>query len=185
MGAVAVSHRNTGIRRNGDRTRNTRHDLKWNSGLPQSASFLTSAAENKGVATLEPANVLTLAAFIDHDPVNVFLLEIFVTRFFADVDNFGVRPGFFKKVQVDQAVVKNDIGLTKACQSTHGNQIRIPGAGSNDKNCSRLIHDSMISRRRRSAPAMSSCFKYVMISESRIRYCSAFRSAWSGIRCRI
>ena len=97
---IAMRHRNTRICGDGNRTRNTGYNFKGNARFGQSSCFFASAAEHKRVTTFKAANIFAEAGLFDHEPVNVFLLQVFITGFLPDVDDFGIRSGFFKKVQV-------------------------------------------------------------------------------------
>jgi hypothetical protein len=72
--------------------------------------------------------------------MDVLLLKILLPGFFADVDDFSCRPGLFKQMQVDQAIVKHYVGLAQAGQAAQCNQVGISRAGAYDVYGSELLH---------------------------------------------
>src|SRR5262245_9291582 len=177
-----MRYRNSGERRYGDGAGNSRHNFKRNSRLGQRARLFAAASKDKRVAALQPAHVLAFARLLDHEPVDVFLLGAFFARFLSNADDLGFRAGFFEQMQVDQAVMKDDVGFAEARQAPHGDQVGVSRAGANDVNGSGVLHDSIISLRRRSAPSWSFRRRHAMISEFKIRYCRALRCASSDMR---
>src|SRR5689334_18084718 len=66
-------------------------NFERNSGFTKSASFFRASAEDARVATLQPADGLSLSRAFDHEFFGVTLLNIFSTGFFSHVDSFGAR----------------------------------------------------------------------------------------------
>jgi hypothetical protein len=145
MCPITIGYRNARVCRHGNGTRNTWNNLEWNSRLRKSTGFLTATPENEWITAFEPAYVLALSRLLDHEPVYVFLLQVFVTVLLSDIDDFGIGPGFFKQVQIDEPVVKDNIGVSQAQQAADSDEIRISRSRADDVNNSRMAHDSMIS----------------------------------------
>src|SRR5262245_55334212 len=165
---IAMSYRNSRESRHSDCARDAGHNFKRNSGLRESTSFFASPAKNKWVAAFEPANVFAFASPFDHEPLDLVLLDAVVSRFFPNADDLGLRFGFFEQVQINQTIVEHNVGFAQACEPADGDQVRISRSRANDINRSDVFHDSMISFKRRSAPASSLRLSRSMISEFRI-----------------
>jgi hypothetical protein len=119
MRLISVRHRNAGKGRNRDSTGNSRDNLERNSRVGQSLRFLAAAAEYERVSTFEAAHILAFARLLNHEPLDVLLLQIFLTGFFADADDFSSVFGFFEQVKVDQTIVKHHVGFAKTSESAH------------------------------------------------------------------
>src|SRR5437867_4983660 len=98
MSLVSMSDGNSRIRWYSNRTRNTGYDFKRNSSLRQRLRFLTPTAKNERVAAFQPADVFPFPCFLNHQPVDVFLSEVFIAGLFPDVDYFRIRPGLLEEV---------------------------------------------------------------------------------------
>jgi len=107
--------------------------------------FLAAAAKNERIATLQPADIFTLSCLLDHQPMDVLLLKVFLACLFADADDFGCGLYFFKQAPVDQAVVKHNIGLAQACKAAHGNQVGISRSSADNEYGPEVLHDSITS----------------------------------------
>src|SRR5262249_18813610 len=158
----------------GNGARDARHDLKWNSRFRQRVCFFAASAEHKRIAAFEPADVLAFTCLLDHQPVDVLLLDVLLALLFPDADDFCGRLCLFEQMQVDQSIMQHDIGFAQTRQPADRYEIRISRPRANDINRTDVFHDSMISFSRRFAPTLSLRFKRSMISESRIRYCNTF-----------
>jgi hypothetical protein len=145
MGPITIGYRNARVCRHGNGTRNTRNNLEWNSCLRKSTGFLTATSENEWITAFETAYVLALSRLLDHEPVYVFLLQVFVAVRLSNIDDFGIGPGFFKQVQIDEPVVKYNVGISQAQQAADSDEIRISRPRADDVDNSRMVHDSMIS----------------------------------------
>src|SRR5262245_16151058 len=118
MGDVAMCQWNSGVGRNGNHTGDARDDLKRYSGFRQRAGFFGSSAEHEGVSAFEPADGFTLPGLLDHKSMDPLLLEVFVSGFFADVDDFSVVASLGQKAGINQTVVEYDFGVAKTSESS-------------------------------------------------------------------
>src|SRR5215813_1198295 len=107
--------------------------------------FLAATAKNERIATLQPADIFTLSCLLNHQPVDVLLLKVFLACFFADADDFGCGLYFFKQALVDQAVVKHNIGFAQACEAAHGNQVWISRSSADNEYGPEVLHNSITS----------------------------------------
>ena len=106
----------------------------------QSARFLRPPSKNERVAALQPAYGLAFTSFFNHEPFDAFLLHVFMTWLFSDIDNFGILASFIKQTLVDQTIVEHNIGFAQARQTPYGDQVRIPRPRADDEYSSRVLH---------------------------------------------
>src|SRR5215468_4579396 len=111
--------------RNSNSAGHTGHNLKGDSGLRECLRFFGAPAKNEWIATLQPAHIHALASLLNHEPMNVFLLKVLLADFLANIDDFGRRLRLLEQVQVNQAVMKHNVGRAQACETAHSNKVRI------------------------------------------------------------
>src|SRR5438309_1616534 len=140
MRMIAMCYRNARPGRSGNRARYTGNNLKWNAGFNQGARFLRTSSKNERVAAFQPAHGLAFTSFLDHEPLDAFLLDVFVSRFFADVNNLGIVASFVEQSSIDQSIVQHDVGFTQARQPPHGDQVRISRPRADDEYSARMLH---------------------------------------------
>src|SRR5262245_24097576 len=135
-----MSYRNAGPCRSRNRTRHTWNDFKRNARLNERTRFFTAAPKHKRVAAFQAANAFAFPSLLDHEPLDTFLLEIFVPRFFTYVDNLRVTANFFEQPPVDEAIMEHNIGFAQTRQPSDGNQVRVTRPRSHDENSSGMLH---------------------------------------------
>jgi hypothetical protein len=51
--------------------------------------------------------------------------------------------GLFEQMQVDQTVMKDNIGLAQTSEAPHSDEVRIPWSGSNDEYSPEMVHNRL------------------------------------------
>src|SRR5947209_6985941 len=103
MGIIPMRDRNAGISRYGDGARYPGNDLEGNSGFGQRLRLFTTASKYEGIAAFQAADVFSLARLFDHEPLDVFLLDVLdiadiVVGFLSNIDDFSVRARLLEQV---------------------------------------------------------------------------------------
>ena len=129
---VAVCERNAGVVQAGDDGRDAGHDFEGNFRRRQFTGFLAPAAEDVGIATLEPHDAFALARLGDDERGQIFLRDFVAI---AARDEFGLRPGEPEQGAVDEQVVNDHIRATEQFGPAQRQQAGITGAGSDQINC--------------------------------------------------
>ena len=107
---VAVRHRNTGIRRRADGTRDSRHDLERDTRVGQRLELLAPAPEDERIAALEPDDGRAGGAARNEQRVDLVLGHLGVSRLLADVDPLRRRWRELDQRRVYEPVVHDDVG---------------------------------------------------------------------------
>ncbi|CUI54064.1 Uncharacterised protein [Achromobacter sp. 2789STDY5608628] len=140
---LAVRQRNAGIGRTGQRRGDAGHHLVAHAVRAQVFQFLAAAAEDEGVAALEPHHAAAQAGVLDQQGVDARLGRVMVlARQFAHRDAFGVAARQRHDVVADQPVVQDHVGLVQRAQRLQRQQAGIAGAGADQ-------HHAALGRRQR------------------------------------
>ena len=85
------------------------HDLDWSPGRPARRDLLAGAAEDHGVAALEPHHPLAGPGERDHQRVDLVLLAGWSVAGLADQHLLGLAPGEIEDLGRDEIVDENDV----------------------------------------------------------------------------
>ena len=130
---IAVRQRDARGGRGAERGRDTGDDFERDARFDQRLGFLAAAAEEAGVAPLQPADVQPLAGQADERFVDGFLGRgADAVAAFADVQNHGVGASFAEQFRGDQGVVQDGVRRLQAAQSAHGDEVRGTGTGAHE-----------------------------------------------------
>jgi len=124
-----VGERNAGIGRHANRRGNSRNDFKPHARLGQSFGFLSPAAEDVWISTLQTNDLFAGAGITGQHAVNFFLRLGVLGALLADVHDFSVAPRVGKQARSGQVVVEDHIGPLDEVQPPDRYQPRIAGAG--------------------------------------------------------
>jgi hypothetical protein len=105
---------NAGVGGNGDGGGDARHDAEGDARRDQGLRFFAAAAEDEGVAALEPDDAFALACFGDEQVVYLLLLTAVAAGGLSDGDAFGVRRREIEEARVGQPVVDDDVSVREA-----------------------------------------------------------------------
>ena len=127
---LAVGQRQAGFRRATERSRDARNDGRRNPGRTQSLQFLAAAAENEGIAALEPDDLTSGARRRDQMPVDRLLADAGMTSALADIDRSASGRANARISGSTRSSMENDIGRLQQTQCAHSQEIGIarPGA---------------------------------------------------------
>src|SRR5581483_11592167 len=108
-----------------DRRSHAGDNLEFDSGRAQRLRLLTTAAENKGIAALQSHHPLSAAGPLDHQTIDLGLIERpRRARAAADVNQFRVRRRLLEQFGTDERVVKNHLRRGQNLKTAYGDQIR-------------------------------------------------------------
>src|ERR1035437_1237441 len=108
---AAVSQRNTGQFRGGNRGRHTGHDLDLDSGLSAGDDLFHAASEHERVSAFEPDYDTTLARRTDQDVVDLLLSSEPSARDLRDVNDLDTLTQPVQNSQWRQPVDDHDISI--------------------------------------------------------------------------
>ena len=94
---VAVGERNAERSSGGMSSGDARHNFKCDFCGVERAQLFVEAAENAGIAALQPHDLLAFAGGIDHERIDFRLRDFFYAAALADVDDDGARSGGERK----------------------------------------------------------------------------------------
>ncbi len=126
-GVVAVGDRDPGVGGGGDAGGHAGHDLELDPGLAQRLALLAAAAEDEGVAALEPDDALARAGGGDQPLADLLLRHRRHPGRLADVDELGVLAGAVERPRRDQPVVEDRVGAGDQLQRARRHQPRVAG----------------------------------------------------------
>jgi hypothetical protein len=126
---LAVAQRDARVRRGCERRGHPRHDLELDSGGSEILGLLRAAAEQIGVAALEPCHRSARLGLGQHASVDIGLTLRAAARTFADEHQLGVGTAVLEQVGMDQRVVQHHIGLGQPASRSERDQLGVTGAG--------------------------------------------------------
>ena len=112
---------------NGDRRRHAGDHFNLDAVLPAELGFLAAAAQDVGVAALEPDHAVALQGFVHEDPVDLRLRHRVVAGGFADLDDADVRGQFVEQFARAEAVRDHDVGLAQQPAAADGDEAGVAG----------------------------------------------------------
>lgn len=134
LGMVAMGQWNAGVSGAAAGGGDAGDDLEGDALLHQCFDLLAAAAEDEGIAPLEPHHALAFAGQPDQQPVDLVLRQRVLAARLAGVDARGIDARQAHDIGRYEAVVDDDIGFLERSQSLEGKQIRIAGAGPDQGN---------------------------------------------------
>src|SRR5579863_3678629 len=126
-----MSERDTGAGRGAKRGSDARHDEAVDAIRGEHFEFLTSAAEHAGIAALEARDALTLACEVDQQLVDARLMGV-LAGLLADEDPLRITARSLEHSVRHRTVVENHVSLLQQLQGSHGEQVRVARAGSDE-----------------------------------------------------
>ncbi len=124
-GVVAVGDRDAGVGGGGDAGGDAGDDLELDPGDAQRLALLAAAAEDEGVAALEPDDALAGSRRLDQPGADLLLGDRGHSRLLADVDQLGVLAGAVERPRRDQTVVEDRVGTGDQRQRPRRHQARV------------------------------------------------------------
>ena len=147
--AVAVGERDAGVggaaRGRGD----AGHDLEGDALGGERLDLLAAAPEDEGVAALEAHDALALLGQAHQQVVDVLLRHRVLRALLAGVDALGVRAHEVEDRPRDQPVVDHDVGALHEAQRAEGEQVRIAGAGADQRHLAAVEGEARVLERLR------------------------------------
>ena len=129
-----MRERNARIGRAGYGAGNAGDLLEGNARIHEFLGFFAAAAENVGIAALEPRDNLALLGLGNEKLVDVALFHGVIARNFAYIDEFGIGPGQGEKLVAGKIVVYHDVRFRKNLSAFAGEQAGIAGACADEIN---------------------------------------------------
>ena len=126
---VAVGQRNAGVGGDAGRRRDAGHDLEIDAVVVQGFDLFTAAAEDVGIAALEPHHALAGPGQAHQQIVDFFLRQRMVAALLAGVKQFRIGTRQRQYGLGNQIVVDQDIGFADQACGLEGKQFGIAGAG--------------------------------------------------------
>ena len=152
---VAVRHRDTGERRNSQRTRHARQHAERHTVRFQVFAFLAAASEQVAVTALEADGALSLLRKLHQYGVDLVLRHRMMPHFLADADALRAFRDEVEDALIDQPVIHDRVRLLE-CRTAAARQKRCTARSCADEcYCSRHVSSSAC-RCRRSASVQPS-----------------------------
>ena len=126
---VAVGQRDAGIGAAAGGGGNARHHLAIDPVGQQELQLLGAAAEDEGVATLEPHHPLVLQCQVHQQLVDLLLGQAVEPTGLADEAAIAAGRQQGEQGRADQAVIDHHIGLLQQAPGAQGEQAGVAGAG--------------------------------------------------------
>src|SRR5690242_5452606 len=98
MGMVPMRNGDSRKRRHSDSARNARDNFERHAGLGECPRFFAASPEDEWVSALQAAHIFAFTRLLDHEPMDMFLLEGLLACFFPDAEDLGFRPGLLEQV---------------------------------------------------------------------------------------
>ena len=93
--------------------------------------FFTGTTKHHGVASLKSNNAKALLGTAVDPIVDEFLRGAGLACTFSHTNQLSLGVGQVKDILVNEAVVKNKLGLRQHARALEGHQFRVSGAGAN------------------------------------------------------
>ena len=116
----------------GDGRRDARNDLDSDPCMSQREHLFRAAAEHEGVSAFQPHDSFALPGRTDHEPVDGVLFDARPPGALADAEALCACQTA-KCLGIDEGIVQNQIGLLDAPQRANRPQLRVTGAGSDQR----------------------------------------------------
>ena len=167
-----MSHRDAGRGSGGDSRGHPRHHLEGDARGAQREGFLTAAAEDERIASLESHDVPARARVGEHQSLDLLLVRRLPAALLAHVAKLRVGPSAAQGFARNQPVVENDVGARNQLERArrHQSWIAGPGADEVDASLAPRAHSRIASTptlRSRSATASPSATGSVPVRLSR------------------
>ena len=107
-----MRHRNSAVRWNRNRRRDSRHHFKRHIRRRQRLTLFTAPTEDKRIAPLQPHHPLTALSMLDQQGVDLFLRLGMLVCLFADINSLSLWA-MAQKLRVGQRVINDDF---RRCQ---------------------------------------------------------------------
>ena len=143
-GDTAVRERDAGECGHRDRAGDARHDLDLDTLQLAVGELFRAAAEDVGVAALQPDDLLALACELDEEGVDGVLRHGVVSGELADVDDLRAQLDTVGREAVEhsacaEAVRDDHVGLLERAEPAHREEPRIAGPGADEPHLSRPV----------------------------------------------
>src|SRR5690606_16773211 len=122
---VAMRERNTCISGATCRCGDAGHHFEPDPCRRKRLQLLAAAAENEGIAALQPAYALALLGEPDQQRIDLLLRDVRCARRLAYIDALRIAPREIEHLPRHEAVVQHDIRILQRAQSPQGEQTRI------------------------------------------------------------
>ena len=122
---VAIGQRHLELRRRAEPCGNSGNHRIGDAGVAQRLDLLAAAAEDEGIAALQPHRALAGFRGIDQQLVDRVLPDAGLADAATDRNARGVAADAIKNFGRDQFVVEHDVGILQRAQRLDGQQIRI------------------------------------------------------------
>ena len=111
-----------------------------------SINLFLSTTKDERVAAFEPNNDFTFESMLNQQFVDLGLGDAVMIGIFANVYQERLRPCPLQHFSRNQAIVNNRVGLLNKAHATHGDQVRIPRACTNQINYSTATNHKCVFR---------------------------------------
>ena len=155
---LAQGHGQADARSTSMRRGHARHDLDGDARRLQRRHLFRGAAEDEGIAALEPRHDLAGLRLAHQDAIDLGLRGGRAARRLADEDALGVAARVLQDLRVHQPVHHQHVGLLQPLQRLQGEQVGIAGAAADQRHAALFLADasSLWSSVARMRPASSS-----------------------------
>ena len=109
------------------------HDRTGDAGSAQRFDLFAAAAEDEGIAALQPYRALACLCSVNQQMVDRILADAGLADPAADRNPRGVATDAIENFRRHQFVVENDIGILQGAQRLDGEQIRIARTGADQR----------------------------------------------------
>ena len=130
---VTVGQRRLELRGSTEPCGNAGHHRIGDAGFAQHFDLLATAAEDEGIAALQPHRALSGFRCINQQFVDRILADTGLADPAADRNARGVAPDAIENFRRDQFVVENDIRILQRAQRLDGEQIGIARSGADQR----------------------------------------------------
>ena len=129
---VAMGQRNAGIGRHRSCRGHARDDLEGDAVVDEFLGLLAAAAEDEGVAALEPRHDLALFRLPDDEAIDLVLGQRVAASLLAHVDELGIGPAMLQQPLVGEIIVDHHVGLLDAVQALDRDEAGVAGPGADE-----------------------------------------------------
>ena len=117
---IAVRDRDAGIGKTADPGGDARDDAEWDPGLGECQCLLAAAAEDAGIAALEPQDTTTLLRQPDQPGRDIGLARRWPAAALAGMVERRSGPRQGQDAWIDERIIDHDIGTRESMQRQGG-----------------------------------------------------------------